>query len=158
MTPGTAVAPARLARQRRSWLVLLAVAAMAAGALGWRAMHPPRPAAIPPPVDDLACVSAPEPGPPGPIAPPEPSKAKPGPETWTALERCLADGVNFGSPNMARVTVAQVRGWIAEGDPVWLESGRWWLPLSGEGLRDMPSGLYISVPLDGAPCGGAIVN
>lgn len=153
MPLGTVVAPARLARHRR-WLLVLAAVAAAGGALGWRALQPrPEPAPEPPVLCSIRPYEPPAPEPP---EQPEPS---PGPAAWTALERCLAEGVNFGSPNMAPVTVAQIRGWIAEGDPVWFEQDRWWLPLSGEGQRDMPSGLYISVPLDEtAPCGGAIIN
>jgi hypothetical protein len=42
---------------------------------------------------------------------------------------------------------------------VWLEDGVWWLPLSGEGDPQMPSGIYIGVPTDETSrCRGSIVN
>jgi hypothetical protein len=83
-------------------------------------------------------------------------KPMPGAEIWPLLEQCLkARGRWWG----ADITVDQVRHWVlVERDPVWRENGAWWLPLSGEGDPQMPSGIYISVPVDGTPCGGAIVN
>lgn len=153
---GSVVAPAhlaRLARRRWMWLFLLGIVA---AVTVWDARRPPARAVAP---DDPPILCAlPDGGPPAPPEAPGPSPAQPGPDTWTALETCLARGVNFGRPGPAPVTVTQIRGWIAEGDPVWFEGGRWWLPMSGEGMRDMPSGLYVSVPVDGGACGGAIVN
>ena len=87
-------------------------------------------------------------------------KPLPGDDIWPLLERCMKDKARWWR---VEITVEQVRHWVlVERDPVWYEGpprhGAWWLPLSGEGEAQMPSGLYVSVPVDGAPCGGAIVN
>ena len=78
-------------------------------------------------------------------------------EAWDLLERCLRAHPE-GPPHRAAITPAEIRAWMAEGDPAWFDRDAWWFPLSGEGDRDMPSGYYIIVPLDGSACGGAIVN
>lgn len=144
MSLGTPAVPAP-SRIRRRWLVLVAVVAAAVAAL---AVEGGREDAAAPPPPPPVCVMEAEPAP----APP-PARPVPGAEAWADLERCLAkQRVGPGYP--PRVTLAQVRGWVAEGDPVWLAEGDWWFPMSGEGEAQMPSGYYLAAP----SCGGAIVN
>jgi hypothetical protein len=83
---------------------------------------------------------------------------KPAPDIYAKLEKCLQELKPLWGTDIT-VTVDEIRYWVEiERDPMWLENGSWWLPLSGEGQPDFPSGIYISVPIHGGACGGAIVN
>lgn len=116
------------------------------------ALHPrPTPAPTPDPVE-LTCIET--------EAPYEPAVTPlPGPDVYALLDACLRTGHHpWGD---LHVDVSQVRYWVeVEHDPAWFEPGNasWWLPLSGEGEAQSPSGPYISVPISGASCGGALVN
>jgi hypothetical protein len=132
---------------------LLAAFAIA-GVLGARACRrdDQEPAKSSPPVD----ISGP-----APRAPVDDPVAKFGVDIWPLLDKCLHEAP--AKSWVHSVTVEQVRKYVeVEHDPYWYDGppnhGAWWLPLTGEGQEGMPSGQYISVPIDGAPCGGAIVN
>jgi hypothetical protein len=87
-----------------------------------------------------------------------PAHDVPGADVYATLEKCLRDRRHPWHDGPT-ATVAQVRYWVeVEHDPAWFENGAWWLPLSGEGDARWPSGVYISVPLDGRDCRAAIVN
>jgi hypothetical protein len=89
----------------------------------------------------------------------EPPKPTPSDDTYVDLAACLENWNANRQVGMRAVSVDDVRYWVeVEHDPVWLEGGSWWLPMSGEGEANYPSGLYISVPQHGTVCGGAIVN
>ena len=150
MLPGLFAAPAHVwIRRRRLALVAvaLAAAALAAGLFGRRGAEPPALTTV-----AHVCTYPAEPTPPPPPPEPEPSA-----ETWDLLERCLGAHPE-GPPHRAAITVAEIRGWIALPRAVWFYEGAWWFPLSDEGTEEMPSGLYLSVPVDGSACGGAIIN
>jgi hypothetical protein len=151
MTFGHVTAPhPRLAARRRLALVLPVVLGIAVAAVLWRAgerhgtPHSPPPPTSPVVIEEP--VPALEPAPPPPPAP-----------DWQGLERCLREDAYARERG---ITVAAVRRWVeVEHDPVWLDRGVWWFPLSGEGDAQMPSGLYVGVPLAAtAPCAGAIMN
>jgi hypothetical protein len=141
---------------RRALMVVLLVAA--AAALAWcrspfREARPKPPAASSEPAPPEAPASSVSP-----LSFPRlrPERPLPEPDVWRLLDACLRSPTRWWT---ATVTVEDVRRYVeVEHDPVWLEANAWWLPLSGEGDPDYPSGLYISVPLDGSACGGAIVN
>jgi hypothetical protein len=107
----------------------------------------PKPKLVEPPSDhEIGCVL--------PAAAPMPTS-----DDYGKLAACLETWNATRQVGMNAVSVADVKHWVEdEHDPVWLEKGAWWFPLSGEGEEHYPSGLYISVPLDGSACGGAIVN
>jgi hypothetical protein len=128
-------------------LLLLVVGGSIAVAMHARHTSPPPPP--PEPVEPICVLEA------EPAEPPPPNL--PGPDVYALLDSCLRNARHpWGD---VRVDVSQVRYWVeVEHDPAWFESGSWWLPLSGEGEADSPSGIYISVPLSGASCGGALVN
>lgn len=161
MTFGHVTAPVRLASRRRLAIFIPLGVGLVVGAALWfagertRTRTPPPPAVV---VEQPACTFIPSPEPPPP-PPPEPPKPVPGGDAWSALETCLRQDP-FASSSRPPVTVAHVRHWVeVEHDPVWFEKGQWWFPLSGEGDPQMPSGLYVAVPLEAsAPCSGAIVN
>lgn len=158
MTFGHVVASPRLAARRRLAILLPLVVGLVVAAVFWQAGERRRTPQEPPPdpsIGDGVCTFIPPPEP-RPENPPKPTAI---PEVWTALERCLRENP-FGSNYREPPTVADVRRWVeVERDPVWLEDGIWWLPLSGEGNPQMPSGIYIGVPLDEtARCRGSIVN
>jgi hypothetical protein len=151
MTFAHVVAPARASLRRRLAILLPLVVGAVVGAVLWRAgAHGRTP---PPPPGPNVCVYPAEP-----TIPPRPEPPAPSPR-WDGLERCLREDP-FASAARPPVTVADVRRWVeVEHDPVWLSEGYWWFPLSGEGDPQMPSGLYVAVPLEAsAPCRGAIVN
>ena len=118
---------------------------IAAGLLLYRRHHVAHVQAPPPPPEEPECVLR-----------AEPARPVPGPDIYQLLDKCLRAHQPWHD---AHVTVDQIRTYVEiEHDPVWLEDGAWWMPMSGEGKAQAPSGLYISVPLDGSPCGGAIIN
>jgi len=91
--------------------------------------------------------------------PTEWAKPMPASDDYDRLAACLEKWNATRAVGWQAVTVADVRQWVEiEHDPVWLENGSWWFPMSGEGDEQSPSGLYISVPLAGTQCGGAIIN
>jgi hypothetical protein len=148
MTFGHVTAPhPRLAARRRLAFLIPVVLGIAVGAVLWRAGErhgTPQSDALPPgPVVVDSVETVVEPPPPAP--------------DWQGLERCLREDAYARERG---TTVADVRRWVeVEHDPVWLDGGLWWFPLSGEGDRQMPSGLYVGVPLaETAPCAGAIMN
>jgi hypothetical protein len=149
MTLGQVVAPAGLSRRRLALLVP-AVVGLLVGIAFWRAERPRPRAAGSPPL--YTCRE--------PVATPSPPEPPPSPRAtmWPALERCLAEQADTGA-GRPRVTVADVRRWVeVEHDPMWLEGNVWWVPMSGEGEAQMPSGYYVGVPMDDSPCRGAIMN
>ena len=107
----------------------------------------PKPKVVDVPTDpEMGCVL--------PAAEPMPAN-----DDYGKLAACLEKWNANRQVGMKAVTVDDVRYWVeVEHDPVWLEKSAWWFPLSGEGEMNYPSGLYISVPIDGGACGGAIVN
>lgn len=130
------------------------VAAAVLLAAAWLA-HRPHTRSAPPntPTDDFVCIEA--------TADPVVEKPSPSSDIYGYLGACLKapkwQSREWGGP--IKATVADIRYWVeVERDPVWLENGSWWLPLSNEGEPDAPSGMYISVPIHGGDCGGALVN
>lgn len=128
--------------------VVAGAALLIVGCLGW-SMRSPQARLYPPKAnhnDVIVCAEPP---------------AEPTPDTgaYDTLAICLEQWNANRPVGMKAVTLADVRYWVeVEHDPIWLEGGSWWLPLSGEGDEHFPSGLYITVPLHGSVCGGAIVN
>ncbi len=153
MTLGQVVAPSCLPRRRLA-LLAPALVGLFVGIAFWRAEQPRSHGAGP---ERLAVcrerVATPAPEPLPPELPPSPRATM-----WPALERCLAEQIDTGA-GRPRVTVADVRRWVeVERDPMWLEGNVWWVPMSGEGEPQMPSGYYVGVPMDDSPCRGAIMN
>jgi len=130
-------------------LLLLLVAGGVAIAVHARRTPPPAPPLVEP---EITCVE--------PMMPTEPpAPTLPGPDIYALLDACLRTGHHPWTD--MHVEVSLVRYWVeVEHDPAWFEtsSASWWLPLSGEGEAQSPSGVYISVPVSGAACGGALVN
>jgi len=154
MTFGHVSAPSFLASRRRLALLIPLAVGLVVGAALWFAGERKRTQPPPTVVEvENTCVYE------LPPEPPRPPKLVPPSDAWSQLERCLREDP-YASQARPPVTVADVRRWVeVEHDPVWFDTGRWWFPLSGEGDPQMPSGLYVSVPLEAsAPCGGAIVN
>lgn len=156
MTLGNVSAPSWLASRRRLAMLVPLALGLVVGAVLWFAAarnRTPQPPAVVEVEHSCTYDIPPDPvPPPPPLAPPR--------DAWSQLERCLREGPFSMEKGLRIVTVADVRHWVeVEHDPVWFEGGKWWLPLSGEGDPQMPSGLYLAVPLEAsAPCGGAIVN
>jgi hypothetical protein len=122
------------------------VAAAALLAAVWLARSPEPEPPLKTDTPDIVCIE--------PTAEPTPSA-----DVYDKLAVCLEQWNAHRPVGAKAVSVADVRYWVeVEHDPVWLEGGSWWLPLSGEGDEHFPSGLYISVPLQGSVRGGAIVN
>ena len=146
MTFGHVTAPhPRLAARRRLAFLLPLVIGLVVGAVLWRAGERPRtPHPAPPPPGPVVVETVVEP-----LPPPAPD--------WAGLERCLREDEYARERG---ITVDDVRRWVeVEHDPVWLDRGLWWFPLSGEGDAQMPSGLYVGVPRSATtPCAGAIMN
>ncbi|MBZ0235700.1 MAG: hypothetical protein K8M05_25455 [Deltaproteobacteria bacterium] len=154
MTSGHVPLPVRAVTRRRLAILLPLAVGLVVGAILWRA-------------GDRRCPAPP----PGPTviehhyayepAPPPPPPPMPSADAWAGLERCLREDPHLASLRPP-ITVADVRHWVeVEHDPTWVEGGVWWLPMSGEGERQMPSGYYVGVPPAAtatAPCGGAIIN
>ncbi|HUQ01578.1 MAG TPA: hypothetical protein VM261_03745 [Kofleriaceae bacterium] len=157
MTFGTVSAPSHLVRRRHAAIFLPLAVGLVVGVVLWRAGEQRRTARSPGPGPaDNVCVYPPEPVAQARVTLPDP----PAPAAaWGGLERCLREDP-FASASRPPVTVADVRRWVeVEHDPVWFHENQWWFPLSGEGDPQMPSGLYVAVPLEAsAPCGGAIIN
>lgn len=91
-----------------------------------------------------------------------PARPTPGPDVWNLLAECLKQPAAERWPT--GVTVDDVRRVVlVEHDPAWFDPalgsrGGWYLPMSGEGEPDFPSGFYIGVPLDGSSCTGMLAN
>jgi len=148
MTSGLFASPRRPGRRRALVVLIVAAGVAAAVHLHHRAPTPAPDADVAKPqqaAPEQLAVSLPA------VAPP----ARPDPIDWAGAARCRAQ------PDFARAhaTLDQVRHWV-EVDHLraWKEAGAWWLPLSGEGSPQFPSGFYMIVPPDGGPCGAAIVN
>lgn len=144
---------------RPPWILVLFVLAVAAFTW-WRRPAPPIPPAPIACIETERAVPLVDPEPAEPVRVPtgwhvDPPKPTPGPDVWPRLEACLRT-TGWVQRN---VTVEDVRRYVeVEHDPVWLEGDSWWLPLSGEGEQNYPSGLYIAVSMHTTACGGAIVN
>jgi hypothetical protein len=152
MTFGHVTAPhPRLAARRRLAFLVPIVLGIVVAAVLWRAGERHSTPQSPVTLSERTRVEGPEP-----VVETTVEPAPPAPD-WQGLERCLRQDVYARERG---ITVADVRRWVeVEHDPVWLDRGLWWFPLSGEGDPQMPSGLYVGVPLaDTAPCAGAIMN
>lgn len=139
-----------VAAPRARSLLWIAVAAGLLGALLTALVARPSPVHVTVVTQPSACAPAPSEVAPAPPAPPTP-----GPEVYAALADCLRNWPE------THVTVDDIRRFVeVEHDPTWREEpGTWWLPLSGEGQPDYPSGLYAAItPAGPSVCQYAIVN
>lgn len=138
-----------VAAPRSRSLLWIAVAAGIVGAL-LTALVARRSQSVPVavPSQPIRCEPAAEPSPP-------PAPPTPGPDVYAALAECLRNWPE------THVTVDDVRRFVeVEHDPTWFEApGTWWLPLSGEGEANYPSGIYATItPAGPSVCQYAIVN
>jgi hypothetical protein len=148
MTLGPPVSPVPSLRYR--WLLVPLIVGAVVGTAMFVAARPAAALKVMP--EPYVCVMPEAPHEP---PPPEP-KAQPGTAAWDLLARCLA--THRFSPPSRPPSLEEIRGFVRNGDPVWLYENAWNFPLSDEGDAQMPSGWYVVVPLDGSPCGESIVN